>query len=116
MPDRIRAPVLRIIPLLSVFVPLLTYTAAFHAAADINMVISVFLGLYLPESAHSCTIGIKLPWTLADEENQKKNHAFAGPLWIGGYAMILPSFLRIQTSTILFLVVLVIIVVPGIFL
>ena len=123
IPGRIRALVLWIVPLLSVFVSLLTYTAAFHAAVDVNMVISIFLGLllisvglYLPECPHNYTIGIKLPWTLADEENWKKTHAFAGPLWVcGGFAMILTSFLRIQTNTILFLVVLVILVVPGIY-
>ena len=123
IPGRIKALVLWIMPLLSIFVSLLTYIAAFNAAVDVNMAVSIFLGLllisvglYLPECPHNYTIGIKLPWTLADEGNWKKTHAFAGPLWVcGGFVMILTSFLRIQNNTILFLVVLVIAIVPGIY-
>ena len=39
-------------------------------------------GNYLPKSRQNYTIGIKLPWTLADVDNWNKTHRLAGALWI----------------------------------
>ena len=123
VPFRIRSLVLWICPLLSIFVSLLMYITAFGTGIDVNLVVSVFLGLllitiglYLPKCPPNYTIGIKLPWTLADETNWKKTHEFAGPLWIaGGLAMILTVFLRIETANVLILIVILIAVVPAVY-
>ena len=39
------------------------------------------IGNYLPKCKQSYTIGIKLPWTLASEENWNKTHRLAGWVW-----------------------------------
>ncbi len=42
----------------------------------------VFVGNYLPKSRRNRTIGIKLKWTLANEENWNKTHRFGGRVWV----------------------------------
>lgn len=54
----------------------------------------IIIGNYLPKSHQSYTVGIKLPWTLADEDNWNKTHRFAGFVWvIGGLAMLISAFI-----------------------
>lgn len=51
------------------------------------------IGNYLPKCKPNYTVGIKLPWTLANEENWVKTHRFAGPVWIaGGVLLMLSAF------------------------
>lgn len=45
-------------------------------------VLTIILGNYLPKSRQNYSIGIKLPWTLSNEENWNKTHRMAGKLWI----------------------------------
>ncbi len=111
-----------ICPIISLFIAVLTYSAVFGVSMDVSLIANVFVGLllvsigcYLPECPHNYTIGIKIPWTLADEENWKQTHQFAGPLWIaGGLLMILTAFLRLTSTNLLVLVVLLIVVIPSI--
>ncbi len=56
----------------------------------VGVVIAV-LGNYLPKCKPNYTVGIKLPWTLASEENWRKTHRFAGFVWIVGGIMIAAS-------------------------
>lgn len=59
--------------------------------------IFVLIGNYLPKCRQNYTVGIKLPWTLEDEENWNHTHRLAGKLWIiGGLVMIVNGFLRID--------------------
>lgn len=54
----------------------------------------ILIGNYLPKCRPSHTLGIKLPWTLASEENWVKTHRLAGPLWMaGGLAIIVTGLL-----------------------
>ena len=56
-------------------------------------VIFLVTGNYLPKCRQNYTIGIKLPWTLDDEENWNYTHRLAGKLWmIGGVLIILLGF------------------------
>lgn len=45
-------------------------------------VIMVIIGNWLPKCKQTYTLGIKLPWTLNDEENWNRTHRFAGPVWV----------------------------------
>lgn len=57
-------------------------------------VLFVIIGNYLPKCRHNYTIGIKLPWTLHDEENWNYTHRVGGyTLSIGGVLMIFTSFI-----------------------
>lgn len=53
-------------------------------------ILTIILGNYLPKSRQNYSIGIKLPWTLASEENWNKTHRMAGKLWmVSGLLIIL---------------------------
>ena len=57
-------------------------------------VLFIVIGNYQPKTKQSYTMGIKLPWTLASEENWNRTHRLAGFLWvIGGALFILMSFI-----------------------
>lgn len=55
------------------------------------------LGNYLPKIKQNYYLGIKLPWTYADEDNWNKTHRFGGKVWvIGGILFVLNFFLKIK--------------------
>ena len=47
------------------------------------------VGNYLPKCRQNYTVGIKVPWTLASEENWDATHRLAGKLWVAGGVVIL---------------------------
>lgn len=49
------------------------------------------IGNYLPKCKYNYTMGIRVPWTLASEENWRKTHRIAGPLWVAGGVLIVFS-------------------------
>ena len=54
----------------------------------------LIIGNYLPKSRQSYTIGVRVPWTLDNEENWYKTHRFAGVIWvIGGFIVIINAFI-----------------------
>lgn len=79
----------------------LMYLHAFGVPVSVGFILSLFMGLlfiiignYLPKCKQSYTLGIKLPWTLNDEENWNKTHRFGGFVWvIGGVVILATSFL-----------------------
>ncbi len=102
--------VLWICPVLSLLVSAVVYLTALGKAIKVGLIVIMFMGLlfivignYLPKCKQSYTMGIKLPWTLNDEENWNKTHRFAGPLWvIGGVAIMATAIFE---SPIVFLVI-----------
>lgn len=83
--------VLWIIPVLNLFLHVMVYLAAFGRKVDMAAIMPLFMGVlfvvignYLPKCKQSYTMGIKLPWTLSDEENWNKTHRLAGKLWVAG--------------------------------
>ena len=81
--------VLWIVPVLSMVLHTITYLTVLGYGVRIEMVMPIFIGLvfvvignYLPKCKQSYTIGIKIPWTLNNEENWNKTHRFAGFLWV----------------------------------
>ena len=52
-------------------------------------------GNYLPKCRQNYTIGVKLPWTLADTDTWDYTHRLSGKTWmIGGILMCLTAFQR----------------------
>ena len=52
------------------------------------------IGNYLPKCRRNRTVGIKVIWTLASDENWNATHRFAGKVWfIGGVAVMLAALL-----------------------
>ncbi len=74
-----------ICPFVSWLCAAVTYGYALGHGVEIFPTVSVFLGIlfmiignYLPKCTPSYTIGIKLPWTLSDEDNWRCTHRIGG--------------------------------------
>ena len=87
-----------IIPALSLTVGAVLFSVAFRWERKIPFLVTAFLALlmiiignYMPKCKQNRTLGIKLPWTLANEENWRKTHRLAGILWVICGILILPS-------------------------
>lgn len=87
-PQKILHLVLWIIPVLSVVLHTVVYLTALGYGVRMEVVMPVLIGVvftiignYLPKCKQNYTIGIKIPWTLNNEENWNKTHRFAGWLW-----------------------------------
>lgn len=119
--DKVFTLILYIIPAISLLMCAMIYPTALGKKVNIGLITMLFIGLifliignYLPKCKQTYTIGIKLPWTLADSENWTKTHALAGKLWvICGLIIILTAFL--ETPFIFFPVVLIMILVPTVY-
>lgn len=91
--------VLWICPIISVLCNSLIYCAAFEIPLSIEIIMPLFFGAlfvivgnYMPKCKQNYSIGIKLPWTLNDEENWNRTHRLAGKLWVAG------GFLEMMTA------------------
>jgi len=61
----------------------------------------VFVGNYLPKCKQNSTMGIRLTWTLASEENWNRTHRITGWLWlISGLCIIVLAFCAFSGMTI----------------
>lgn len=57
-------------------------------------VVMIIVGNYLPKCKQNYTIGIKLPWTLNDEDNWNRTHRLGGWMYtLGGMVMIVGGLL-----------------------
>lgn len=102
--DQNRKPmtlILWIMPAVSLLVNAVMYSAALGYTMHLSAVMMIPMGLmfvvignYLPKYRQNYTMGIKIKWTLANEENWNLTHRFAGKCWvIGGIVMTLCAFL-----------------------
>ena len=102
-PQKVVHLVLWLIPLLTVFISALMYATALGGSVRVEVLIPILLGVvfiaignYLPKCKQNYTIGIKIPWTLASEENWNRTHRLAGWVWVGGgIVMMLSGFFGI---------------------
>lgn len=70
----------------------------------------VIIGNYLPKVKQNYYLGIKLPWTYADEDNWNRTHRMAGKLWVvGGIVILLNMFLCISGLELCILLIMVIV-------
>ncbi|MGI6119262.1 MAG: SdpI family protein [Desulfosporosinus sp.] len=77
----------------------------------------ILLGNVMGRFKHNYFIGIKTPWTLANEEVWRNTHRLAAPLWVfGGIINILLAFLGADFNGIAFIIImLVITIVPAVY-
>ena len=93
--------VLWICPVISLVMNSLVYCVALGYELNVEIIMPLLVGLMfiivgnlLPKCRQSYTMGIKLPWTLHNEENWNKTHRFGGKLWvIGGIITMATAFL-----------------------
>lgn len=93
-----------IMPLISMVACCTVYAAALGKTVDIMLLIPLLLGAlclvmgnYMPKVKQNSTLGIKIFWTLRNEENWNKTHRFTGKLWvICGFVMFLSVLLPLK--------------------
>ena len=115
--------VLWICPILSILCSTATYAAALGYNVRVEFIIPLFMGIifliignYLPKCKQNYTIGIKIPWTLNDEENWNKTHRLAGFVWIlGSIVIIVGAFFEKAVVYTTFIPVAVMVIVPMIY-
>jgi uncharacterized membrane protein len=89
--------ILWLIPAISLITAIPIYAVNLGNKLDISFFMMLFMGVlftlignYLPKARHNYTIGIRLPWTLDNEENWNRTHRLAGHIWMGcGILMII---------------------------
>lgn len=94
--------VMWITPAISLLMSVLTYGYTLNSSIRIGTVVILFMGIlfiiignYMPKVKQNYSLGIKLPWTLADENNWYRTHRLAGKLWvIGGVVICLTALLE----------------------
>ena len=112
-----------IAPVISLVAAATIYPVNLGYELDISFFIELLVGLmfiiignYLPKARQNYTIGIKIPWTLANEENWNRTHRLAGYLWmICGILMILISLTRFVPAEWLVGIFLIMVLVPCIY-
>ena len=88
-------------PILSLLCAGLFYALSAGISLSVGRITTLCLGLmfaaignYLPKCRRNYTIGIKVTWALASDENWNATHRFAGRVWvIGGVAVMLAALL-----------------------
>lgn len=108
-------------PIISVIVQVSIIAYGMNEAFDVSTYIIVGMGLlfmvignYLPKARQNYTIGIKLPWTLSDENNWNKTHRLAGKIWVLCGALIVVLGI-VKQMNMLLLIILIMILVPSIY-
>ena len=85
-----------VMPILSISVCGIFYAISLEKELDIGLLVFLQLGIafvlignYMPKVKQNSTLGIKIYWTLSNEENWNKTHRLAGKLWVGGGVLML---------------------------
>lgn len=111
------APVISVLASAFIFATALGYESRIELILPLLMsLLFIVIGNYLPKTKQSYTMGIKLPWTLASEENWNRTHRLAGPLWVVcGILMAILSLLKHAPFWLMPLLIAVMVLVPTIY-
>lgn len=98
LPKQVKSIVKWIVPTLAIVVEsaIIIYALApnsniFAALPGVLGVFITITGYFFRTLKHNYTVGIRLPWTLASEENWDKTHKFASKFWMSGGVLIVAS-------------------------
>ncbi len=91
-----------ICPAISIFSSGVIYSAGLGLKPDMLFLMCCFFGIlfiiignYMPKCLQNSTVGIKIKWTLANEENWNATHRFTGRVWFfSGIVLFLIAFLQ----------------------
>ena len=92
------------IPIVSLFVTSIMYGIALGNTVNISSVMFAMMGLmfmgignFMPKTKQNFTLGIKVIWTVNNEENWNATHRFGGKLWFfGGLFLLLTAFFPVE--------------------
>ena len=90
-----------IMPTISCISSAIIYAFALGKEINVNLILPLLLGVmftaignYTPKMKQNRTMGIKIKWTLENEENWNATHRFGGKVWFyGGFAVMLTALL-----------------------
>lgn len=119
--ERLMGMILWFTPIISVLSELYIYGYALGFQKNVTAYVSglmgvlfIIIGNYLPKCRQNYTMGIKLPWTLEDEDNWNHTHRMAGYLWIiCGFVVIVNVFLNWEW--LMFAVIAVMVIIPTVY-
>ena len=108
-------------PAISLIVNGMVYCAALGFELPIEIIMPLLVGAmfiavgnWLPKCRQTYTMGIKLPWTLASEENWNATHRFGGKVWVvGGIVTMLTSLFG--NFWILMVILVIMVVLPTVY-
>lgn len=103
--------------MISIFGEFLGYSMMSGLLAQICMgVVMIVIGNYLPKTHRNYIIGIRLPWTLENDENWRKTHRLAGKIWVlGGLLLFLNSFVQLYVYWVFFLTLFFVVIIPSVY-
>ncbi len=118
------AAVLLFVPLLNILTSCIILL--FNMGSEINTgliirglvaVLFILLGNYLPKIKNNYTLGIRTPWTLADDEVWNQTHRMTAYMWVmGGFIMLACSLFSNEISYYIFIgTILIISITPVIY-
>ena len=110
-------------PVISLLAAVTVYSVNLGYKPDVTFLSELLLGLmfivignYLPKARQNYTIGIKIPWTLANEENWNRTHRLAGYLWmICGILLIINCVTRFAPAEWMVGILVIMVLVPCIY-
>lgn len=117
-PSKMMKLIAWICPVVSWFCAAAVYGAAIGFDSDLmTQVILLFVGIlfivignYLPKVRQNYFVGIKLPWTYADEENWNQTHRMAGKVWmVGGFLLAVNAFVKLPWVELIVIILLAVI-------
>ena len=122
--DKVYTLLFFIMPMLSIFVATLIYATAFNYDLHLGSILCVISGLmfvlmgnYMPKITRNRTMGIKIKWTLASDENWAATHRVAGRVWFfGGFVVMLGALLPLDALMIAALpAILLLVLIPTVY-
>ncbi|MGI6511719.1 MAG: SdpI family protein [Catenisphaera adipataccumulans] len=124
-PAKMNRILVMIIPILCVIIQSITLSYGLGHTVKVNVLLTramgvlfLLIGNYLPKVRSNYTVGIRLPWTLADEGNWHATHRVGGFAFAAaGILMLLASFLKHadRMSIVMLAAVLIAVLVPSIY-
>lgn len=110
-------PFVSCLSMISIFGESLGYSMMSGLLAQIFMgIVMIVIGNYLPKTHRNYIIGIRLPWTLENDENWRKTHRLAGKLWVlGGLLLFLNSFVQLYVYWVFFLTLFFVVIIPSVY-
>lgn len=100
--NKVMGMVFWIVPIISLLANGICMKVVFHLAFDLRFFLLVMLGLlfllignYLPKCRRNFSLGIKVKWTLCNDENWNATHRFSGKVWVlCGMVLLILAFVR----------------------
>ncbi len=110
-------PFVSCLSMISIYGESLGYSMMSGILAQIFMgVLMIVIGNYLPKTRRNYIIGIRLPWTLENDENWRKTHRLAGKIWVlGGLLLFLNSFVQLYVYWGFFLTLFFVVIIPSVY-